>query len=133
MALTIRDSANAANEMSLQGTSGAAHVRHIPKAHSAAFANPAALGAASVVPAQGAGVKIRVLGFVVVTTAAQTVKFQSGATDISAGFPLAANGSVSSGHYPGGMFETNANEALNINLGAATATGVQVIWEAVTA
>lgn len=133
MALTIRDSANAANEMALQGTSGAAHVRHIPKAHNAAFANPATLGASAVVAAQGAGIKIRVLGFVVVTTLAQTVKFQGAVTDLTAGFPLAANGVLSSGHYPGGIFETAANEALNINLGAATATGVQVIWEAVTA
>lgn len=130
MAVYIRDSGNAQNEMTVVGTAGALHVRHIPKVHSGSFANASALGNTVVVPAQGAGVKIRVLGFTVATTAAQTLKFQSGTTDITAGFPLAANGVISTAYFPGGMFETAANEALNINLGAATATGVNVIWEA---
>jgi hypothetical protein len=97
-----------------------------------AFVNASASGNTAVVAAQGAGVQIRVLGLIVVTTAAQTVKFQSATTDISAGFPLAANGGISTTYYPDGMFETVANEALNITLGAATATGVQVVWEPVT-
>lgn len=133
MALTLRDSTNANNEITQLGTSGAAHVRLTADSDQMSFANATALGNTQVVAAQGAGVKIRVHGFLIVTTVAQTVKFQSATTDICPGLPLAANGGISTPYYPGGMFQTAANEALNINLGAATATGVHVVWEAVTA
>ena len=95
--------------------------------------NAAALGSNAGVPAQGAGIKIRVLGFIIISTIAQTVKFLSGASAISADFPVAANGGVSSDVSEFGWFETNANEALNVNLSAATATGIQVIWVPVAA
>lgn len=131
MAQTLRDSTDSSKEITQLGTSGAAHVRLTADSDKTSFVNASALGNTQVVAAQGAGVKIRVHGFLVVTTAAQTVKFQSATTDISAGFPLAANGGVSTPYYPGGMFETAANQALNINLGVATAAGVQVIWEPV--
>lgn len=92
------------------------------------FVNTAALGNTAVVAAQGAGIKIRVLAVVMVSTLAQTVKFQSATTDISAGLPVAANGGAVMPYNDHGWMQTNANEALNINLGVATATGVQVLW-----
>lgn len=93
-----------------------------------AFANPAAIGNTLVVAAQGAGVKIRVMSLAIISTVAQTVKFQSGTTDKSASFPVAANGGLVLSQNDRGWFETAANEALNVNLSAATATGVQVVW-----
>lgn len=96
------------------------------------FANPSSSGNTQVVAAQGAGVKIRVLSLVIVSTIAQTVKFQSATTDISAGFPVAANGGIVLPPNDHGWVQTADNEALNINLSAATATGVQVVWIPVT-
>jgi hypothetical protein len=93
--------------------------------------NATTTGNTEVVAAQGAGVKIRVLSMAIVSTIAQTVKFQSGTTDISAAFPVAANGGLVMPKNDHGWFETAANEALNINLSEATPTGVQVVWEPV--
>lgn len=92
-----------------------------------AFANATGSGNTQVVAAQGAGVRIRVLSVFVVATTAVTIKFQSATTDISAGFPVGATSgfAVVNNH---GIFQTAANEALNINLGGAVATGVQVTW-----
>ena len=92
-----------------------------------AFANATGSGNTQVVAAQGAGVKIRVLSVFAVATTAVTIKFQSATTDISAGFPVGATSgfAVVNQH---GIFQTAANEALNINLGGAVATGVQVTW-----
>ena len=90
--------------------------------------NAALLGSNVGIAAQGAGLKIRVLGFIVISTLAQTVRFLSAASAMSADFPVAANGGVSSGVSEFGWFETAANEALNINLSVATATGIQIIW-----
>lgn len=93
-----------------------------------AFASPSSIGNTVVVPAQGAGVKIRVMSLAVVSTLAQTIKFQSATTDKSAAFPVAANGGLVLSQNDRGWFEAAANEALNINLSAATPTGVQVVW-----
>lgn len=93
-----------------------------------AFVNASLSGNTAVVAAQGVGVRIRVLSVFAVGTLAVTVKFQSATTDITAGFPFAANGGMVLPHNPHGWFQTNANEALNINLGVATATGCQVTW-----
>ncbi len=93
--------------------------------HSNAFATPSSLGGNAIV-AGVAGKKYRVLSVVVVTTAANSIKFQSASTDISATFPLAANGGLVLPFNEHGWFETAAGEALNINLSAATSTGVQV-------
>ena len=53
-----------------------------------AFANATISGATSVVAAQGAGVKIRVLAVFAISPTILTLKFQSATTDISATFPL---------------------------------------------
>jgi hypothetical protein len=73
-----------------------------------------------------AGVRYRVLAAVAVTTLANSTKFLSGTTDISATFPLGANGGLVLPFNEHGWFETAAGEALNINLSVATSTGVQV-------
>lgn len=73
-----------------------------------------------------AGVRYRVLAVVAVTTLANSIKFLSAATDISATFPLGANGGLVLPFNEHGWFETAAGEALNINLSVATSTGVQL-------
>lgn len=88
-------------------------------------ASPSASGATALVAAV-AGTKYRVLSVAIVTTLANAVKFQSGSTDITATFPLGANGGLVLPFNEHGWFETAVNEALNINMGTATATGVQI-------
>ena len=88
-------------------------------------ANVSALGATALVAAVPSS-KIRVLQVAVVSTLANSVKFQSAATDISATFPLAANGGVVLPFNPHGWFETVAGEALNANMTVATATAIQL-------
>ncbi len=78
------------------------------------------------VVAAAAGVRYRVLSAVVVSTIANSVKFMSAATDITATFPLGANGGLVLPFNEHGWCETAVGEALNINFSAATSTGVQV-------
>lgn len=93
--------------------------------HANAFANPSSIGSNTIIAAV-AGARIRVLSVVMVSTLANAVKFMSNATDISATFPLAANGGVVLPFNEHGWFETAIGEALNLNMTAATATGTQV-------
>ena len=93
------------------------------------FGNPASAGSNLVVLAPGAGIQIRVLSLVVMSVAANSVKFLSGSTDITCTFPLAASGGFVLDHNPAGHFQTNANEALNINLSGATAVGFQLNYQ----
>lgn len=93
-----------------------------------AFVNATLLGNTEVVAAQGAGVRIRVLSYTIVALLATTVKFQSATTDISAEMPFAANGGIAVPYNPHGLFQTAANQALNINLSSATTVGINVVW-----
>ena len=93
-------------------------------------ANASALGATQLIAAQP-GIKYRVMQLAVVATTANAVKFQSAASDISATFPLGANGGVVLPFNQHGWFETNVNEALNVNMGTATATGIQLQYIAI--
>jgi len=113
---------------------GANVVRTAPRVtpHSNAFVTSASSGANSVVAAK-TGFKHRVLSVVAVTTLANAVKFQSASTDISATFPLGANGGLVLPFNEHGWFETASGEALNVNLGTATSTGVQVHYISVPA
>ena len=90
-----------------------------------AFLNASSIGATPIVAAQ-TGMSIRVIGAVLVSTLANTVKFQSAATDISATFPLGANGGLVLPFNEHGWFQTAPGEALNINLSVATATGISI-------
>lgn len=92
-----------------------------------AFANPAAAGS-NVLIAAVAGKKIRVLGLMAVAAAANSIKLQSAAADITGLFALAANGQLSLSFNEHGWCETVAGDALNINLSAAAAVGVQVVY-----
>lgn len=76
------------------------------------------------------GRKIRVVNYTLISAGAVTVTWKSGAaTSISGPMPLAANGGMapsSSVLTPSGLigvFETNVNEALVLNLGGAVAVG----------
>ncbi len=73
-----------------------------------------------------AGARYRVLAVVAVSTLANSVKLMSAATDITATFPLGANGGLVLPFNEHGWCETAVGEALNVNLSAATSTGVQV-------
>lgn len=88
-------------------------------------ATPASLGANQLVAAV-AGTKYRVLSVVMVATTAVSAKFQSGTTDITGTFPLGANGGFVLPFNEHGWFETNVNEALNLNLSSGVSTGVQI-------
>ena len=88
-------------------------------------ATPSTLGATQLVAAV-AGTKYRVLSAAIVTSATNSVKFQSAANDITALWPLGANGGFVLPFNEHGWFETNAGEALNVNLSAAASTGVQI-------
>ena len=93
------------------------------------FVTVTSLGSNEVIAAV-AGRRIRVVGLAVITTLANAVKFMSAATDISATLPLGANGGVVLPFNEHGWFQTSEGEALNINLGTATSTGVQVVYQA---
>lgn len=84
-------------------------------------------GATAVVAAE-AGRRIRVLGMIVVSTTANSIKLQSDTTDITGLFPLAANGGFTLPFNEHGWCETASGEALNINMSAATSTGLQIVY-----
>lgn len=70
--------------------------------------------------AANATLKIKVVSYVIVASAAVTVKFQSGNTDLTGAMALAANGGISAVGQPSAhVLETIVNNALNINLGGA--------------
>lgn len=97
-----------------------------------AFADPAAAADNLIVAAPGAGFKIVVYGYQVWNNAdtAQTARFRSATNNIGPAIIMGVSTAsktdyqVTPGSVP--IFECNANEALNINLSAATAVGVQV-------
>lgn len=92
-----------------------------------AFVNASSLGSNAVVSAVN-GKSIRVTGVALVTTLANSVKFLSAATDISATFPLGANGGIVLPFNEHGWFQTNSGQALNLNLSVATATGLSITY-----
>lgn len=71
-----------------------------------------------------AGKRILVLGGLLVADAAVTIKFVSGATDITGTMALSANGGLGLSPSPlGHLRGVNVNEALNINLSSAVNVG----------
>lgn len=66
--------------------------------------------------------KIKVLSYVLVADGAVTAKWQSASTDLSGAMSFSANGGVATSvgsPLIGWLFETQVNEALNLNLGGA--------------
>lgn len=96
-----------------------------------AFADPASIGDNLIVAAV-AGKSIRVLAAMMMNNVAlaQSARFRSAANSISPlnAFGVVANGIMSYPFNPMGWFQTNAGEALNLNLTAATAVGVMVTY-----
>lgn len=92
------------------------------------FVNATATGDTAIVAAAGVGLRIRVLSLSVVTTLANSVKFRSGTTDITATYPLAANGGMVWPQSQHGYIQTATNTALNVNLSVATQTAVDVTY-----
>lgn len=91
------------------------------------IANPSTATTTQLVAAV-ANKKYRVLGMAVVTTLANSVNLESGTTDITAVFPLGANGGIVLPYNEHGWCETAAGAALQVTTSAATACGVHVLY-----
>ena len=89
-----------------------------------------AAGDATLVAAQGAGVKIRVLGFVIVAAAAATVTLQSGTggTALTGPMTLATGIEVEADIAPFGWFETAANALLNLHQTGVVQLSGWLVW-----
>lgn len=92
-----------------------------------AIANPSTATTTQLVAAV-TNKKYRVLAVAAVTTLANNINLESGTTDITAVFPLGANGGIVLPYNEHGWCETAAGEALGVTTSAATAAGVQVLY-----
>jgi hypothetical protein len=91
------------------------------------FGNPSSSGNTQLLPGV-AGKSIFILSMVVISSAGQNVKFQSNTTDISATFPVSANGGFSLPFSNFGWFATNQGEALNANLSANSQAAISFVY-----
>jgi hypothetical protein len=89
---------------------------------------------ATLVAAQGAGVKIRVVSLFLVNTAAQTItpKSAAGGTALTGAMALAANQSLILPMNSTGWFETAANALLELSQSGATQVSGALGWVAVS-
>jgi hypothetical protein len=93
-----------------------------------AFATPSVSGNTTLVSAT-VGSRIVVSQVCVITSAANSVKFQSnGSSDISALFPLAANGGFVLPYSELGWMQTNIGESLTCNMTNGSSTGIQIVY-----
>lgn len=92
-----------------------------------------AAATATLVAAQAAGVKIRVVAACLVNTSAQTLTFKSGAagTAITGAMALAANGVLVLPFNPAGWFETAAATLLELAASGSTQVSGALTWVAV--
>lgn len=81
-----------------------------------------------IVPAQGVGVRIRVLGLALGAKKANDIKFRSGTTDISCLFFPGDSTNFLLPINDTGWLVTEENQPLNINLAGTTQVGCHVIW-----
>ena len=88
----------------------------------------------TLVAAQAAGIKVRVVEVCLVNTTAQTVTFKSGAagTAITGAMALGANGVLVLPHSPAGWFETAAATLLELSQSGATQLSGAIGWVAAT-
>ncbi len=94
-----------------------------------AFANPALNGNTLLVPGQPGNIAIRVISVLLVMSGGVGVKFTgANSGDLSATFPVLANGGFVLPGNQYGWLQTAANEALNINLNSAVSGGVHISW-----
>ncbi len=90
-------------------------------------------GVNEVIPAPGAGKRIRVFGFFFVLDAADTVQFRSGTTDdadhnMTGPMSFGDNGGVCNAYNPEGVFVCRDNEALNVYLTTGETCGGAVSY-----
>lgn len=103
------------------------------RAVSFAQLSPSGSGNSTILAAQGASNRIRVLSAHIMTSGSLNVKFLSSTTtDISGLYPCRDGGGFVLPYNPHGWFQTAANEALNINLSSAIPTGVTITYIVVT-
>lgn len=97
-----------------------------------AYCDASAQGNTLLIPTQGAGVAIRILGLVVIadqTVIARLQQSVSGVTyNITAGNSVAQNGGWVMPFSPVGWIVTSPNASLNLNLNNAVITGATCIW-----
>lgn len=74
------------------------------------------------------GKSIRVIVSTLVANGAVNVKWQSGSTDVTGLYYLAANTGVADAYSPVGHFQTNPGQALNINLSGSVAVGGKITY-----
>jgi hypothetical protein len=88
----------------------------------------------TLVAAQPAGVKIRVVSLFLVNTAAQSLTFKSGAggTALTGAMAFGANGTLVLKHSPAGYFETAAAALLELAQSGATQVSGALQWVAVS-
>lgn len=96
------------------------------------YADASSAGDNLVIPAQGVGMKIRVVYVIVIAAIANTITFKSGSTAISSAKGVAAQGGFILPRDENGWYETEPNEALNVSLAAAGAVGIDVGYVVVT-
>ena len=94
-------------------------------------ANPDTAAVAELVAAPGAGMAIRVLNIAAMAAAANNVTFKSASTAKSPTYPVSANGGFVLPYAEYGWFQCAENEALNIELSAATAVAIQLSYQVV--
>lgn len=89
-----------------------------------------AAGDTTLVAAQAAGVKIRVLSFLIVAAAAAVVSFQSGTggTALTGAMTMAAGAQINTDANPFGAFETAAATLLNLHQTGTTQLSGFLIW-----
>ncbi len=92
--------------------------------------NQSTAGTFEAVAAQGEGVKIRIVHWVLCLGAANTLTWKSATTAISSAYPLPTSG-VWECSPPYQQFETAANEALNLTLGSAQAVQGDIWYEVI--
>lgn len=94
-----------------------------------AVISTAALGDTTLVAAVP-GKRIKVIGYTIVSTAANAIKFRSGTTDITGAMALAANGGISSPSDRNTVeFQTAVGALLAINLSAATQVSGHLVYK----
>ena len=86
------------------------------------------LGASNVIVAATATKRIRVLGYTLVCTVANTITWFDATTAISGAMAFAANGGASETTTPLGLFQTTAGNGLNMTLSAATQVSGHIVY-----
>ena len=91
-----------------------------------------AAGDATLVAAQGAGVKIRVIGFAIVPAASAVITFQSGAGGTALTGPMTLTSPLWIESASFGVFETIANQLLNLHQTGVVQISGWLLWCTVT-